>query len=163
MRQFYEVRAGASYVVPATRTPLRPVMSSLEISCFFRYLFARSIRSDRVGGEDTTGFSLLLFLFLVLLLRLLVRTRQIEWRMAFYTRSRKEQRSSRWLVRESAAETDFNAQPVEKERSLADVDRIIPTKRIFTGYNSSRSFHPPSAGDSRISFSALPVKRRVSN
>lgn len=62
----------------------------------------------------------------------LVRLRQVEWRFIREGDGEKEQKNS--LVRESAVETSFNVQSVEKERDLVDADRIISTKGIFTVY-----------------------------
>lgn len=56
----------------------------------------------------------------------------MEWRFIREGDGEKEQKSS--LVRESAVETSFNVQSVEKERDLVDADRIISTKGIFTVY-----------------------------
>lgn len=56
----------------------------------------------------------------------------MEWRFIREGDGEKEQKNS--LVRESAVETSFNVQSVEKERALVDADRIISTKGIFTVY-----------------------------
>lgn len=98
---------------------------------FFFFSFARfDSPSQRERGYETIVF--FLFILLVLLLRLLVRLRQVEWRFIREGDGEKEQKNS--LVRESAVETSFNVQSVEKERALVDADRIISTKGIFTVY-----------------------------
>lgn len=84
---------------------------------------------QRERGYETVVF--FLFVPLVLLPRLLVRLRQVEWRFIREGGGEREQKNS--SVRESAVETSFNVQSVEKERGLVDADRIISTNGIFYG------------------------------
>lgn len=102
---------------------------------FFFFSFARfDSPSRRERGYETVVF----FLFVplrsssfVLLPRLLVRLRQVEWHFIREGGGEREQKNS--SVRESAVETSFNVQSVEKERGLVDADRIISTNGIFYG------------------------------
>ena len=55
----------------------------------------------------------------------------MEWRFIREGGGEREQKNS--SVRESAVETSFNVQSVEKERGLVDADRIISTNGIFYG------------------------------
>lgn len=97
---------------------------------FFFFSFARfDSPSRRERGYETVVF--FLFVPLVLLPRLLVRLRQVEWRFIREGGGEREQKNS--SVRESAVETSFNVQSVEKERGLVDADRIISTNGIFYG------------------------------
>lgn len=97
---------------------------------FFFFSFARfDSPSRRERGYETVVF--FLFVPLVLLPRLLVRLRQVEWHFIREGGGEREQKNS--SVRESAVETSFNVQSVEKERGLVDADRIISTNGIFYG------------------------------
>lgn len=109
---------------------------------FFFFSFARfDSPSRRERGYETVVF----FLFVplrsssfVLLPRLLVRLRQVEWRFIREGGGEREQKNS--SVRESAVETSFNVQSVEKERGLVDRSNNFYKRNFLRYINSFSSF-----------------------